>query len=59
MLFGLLLNFSIFPEKLLTSMVYMVIGVIACSRTYGVSVKVDGVAGVPNLLTPKWILIYC
>jgi hypothetical protein len=36
---GLLLNFSIFPEELLTSMVYMGVKVTTCSGIYGDGVK--------------------
>jgi len=42
------LNFSILPEELLTSMVYMGVEVIACSETYGDDVKASVVKGVPH-----------
>jgi hypothetical protein len=45
---GFLLNFSIFPKELLTSMVYMGVKVTACSRIYGDGVKVNVVTGVPH-----------
>jgi hypothetical protein len=40
MLPGLLLNFSIFLEELLTSMVYMGVEVTTCSGIYGDGMKV-------------------
>jgi hypothetical protein len=49
---GLPLNFSILPEELLTSMVYMGVDVTACSVIYDDGVKASAVAGVPHLLTP-------
>jgi hypothetical protein len=45
---GLSLNFSIFPEELLISMVYMAVEVITCSRIYGDGVKAGAVIGVPH-----------
>ncbi len=44
---GLLLNFSILPEELLTSMVYMGVEVMACSGIYNDGVKVSAVVDVP------------
>jgi hypothetical protein len=41
---GISLNFSILPEELLTSMVYMGVEVTACSGIYGDGVK----ASVPH-----------
>jgi hypothetical protein len=45
---GLLLNFSILPEELLTSMVYMGVEVIACNEIYGDGVNVGAATGVPH-----------
>jgi hypothetical protein len=45
---GLLLNFSILLEELLTSMVYMDVEVIACNGIYGDGVKVGATTGVPH-----------
>jgi len=45
---GLLLNFSILPEKLLTSMVYMGVEVTAWNRIYGDGVKANATTGVPH-----------
>jgi hypothetical protein len=45
---GLPLNFSILPEELLTSMVYMGVEVTACNRIYGDGVKASAVVGVPH-----------
>jgi hypothetical protein len=45
---GLLLNFSILPEELLTSMVYMGVEVTACNGVYGDGVKAGAVVGVPH-----------
>jgi hypothetical protein len=45
---GLPLNFSILPEELLTSMVYMGIEVIACNEVYGDGVNVGATTGVPH-----------
>jgi len=49
---GLLLNFSILPEGLLTCMVYMGVVVTICSGIYDDGVKVGALAGVPHELTP-------
>jgi hypothetical protein len=49
---GLSLNFSILSEKLLTSILYMRVEVMACNEIYGVSVKVGATIGVPHWLTP-------
>jgi hypothetical protein len=49
---GLLLNFSILPKKLLTSIVYMGVDVTACNEIYDDGVKVGATVGVPHLLTP-------
>jgi len=48
MVLGLLLNFSILPEELLTSMVYMGVEVTACSKIYGDGVKVNVTTSVPH-----------
>jgi hypothetical protein len=45
---GLSLNFSILPEELLTSMVYMSVEVMACNGIYGDGVKVGVATGVPH-----------
>jgi hypothetical protein len=45
---GLPLNFSILPEELLTSMVYMGVEVTACNGVYGDGVKAGAVVGVPH-----------
>jgi hypothetical protein len=45
---GLLPNFSIFLEELLTSMVYMGVEVTACSEIYGDGVKVGAAISVPH-----------
>jgi hypothetical protein len=45
---GLLLNFSILPEELLTSMVYMGVEVTTCNGVYGDGVKAGAVVGVPH-----------
>jgi hypothetical protein len=42
------LNFSILLEELLTSMVYMGVEVMACSRIYGDGVKTGAAGGVPH-----------
>jgi hypothetical protein len=42
-----LLNFSILPKELLTSMVYMGVEVTIYSRIYGDGVKVGVATGVP------------
>jgi len=46
------LNFSILPEQLLTSMVYMGVEVIAYNRVYSDGVKIGATTSVPHLLTP-------
>jgi hypothetical protein len=48
MVLGLLLNFSFFQEELLTSMVYMGVEVMDCSRIYDDGVKASATAGVLN-----------
>jgi len=48
MVHGLLLNFSILLEKLLTSMVYMGVEVTACNRIYGDGVKAGAAINVPH-----------
>jgi hypothetical protein len=48
MVHGLPMNFSIIPEELLTSMVYMGVQVTACSRIYDDGVKAGAEAGVPH-----------
>jgi len=45
---GLPLNFSILPEELLTSMVYMGVEVTTCSGIYADGVKVGAAVGVPH-----------
>jgi hypothetical protein len=45
---GLLLNFSILPEELLTSMVYMDVEVTAWSGIYSAGVKVGTTTCVPH-----------
>jgi hypothetical protein len=45
---GLPLNFSILPEELLTSMVYMGVEVTSCNGIYGDGVKASAVIGVPH-----------
>jgi hypothetical protein len=45
---GLPLNFSIFPEELLTSMVYMGVEVTTCNGVYGDGVKAGAIVGVPH-----------
>jgi len=42
------LNFSIFLEELLTSMVYMGVKVTACSGIYGDGAKADVATGIPH-----------
>ncbi len=44
----LLLNFLIFPEKLLTFMMHRGVEVMACNRMYGDGVKVGVAIGVPH-----------
>jgi hypothetical protein len=46
MILGLVLNFSIFLEELLTSMVYMGVEVTTCNGIYGDGVKVGAAASV-------------
>jgi hypothetical protein len=48
MVLGLLLNFSILPQELLTSMVYIGVEVTTCSEIYGDGVKVGAGASVPQ-----------
>jgi hypothetical protein len=48
MLPGLQLNFSIFPEELSISMVYMGVDVTACNGIYDDGVKIGVVVGVPH-----------
>jgi hypothetical protein len=43
-----LLNFSILPEELLISMVYMGVDVMVCIRIYGDGVKASVATGVPH-----------
>jgi len=45
MVFGLSLNFSILPNEVLTSMVYMGVEVMTCSEIYGDGVKVGAAIG--------------
>jgi hypothetical protein len=45
---GLLLNFLIIPEELLTSMVYMGVEVTAWSRIYGDGVKASATTSIPH-----------
>jgi hypothetical protein len=45
---GLPLNFSILPEELLTSMVYMGVEITVCNGIHGDGVKVGAVTGVPH-----------
>jgi len=45
---GFPLNFSILPEELLTSMVYMGVEVTVCNGIYGDGVKVGAAIGVPH-----------
>jgi hypothetical protein len=45
---GLPLNFSIFPEELLTSMVYMGVEVMVCNGIYYDGVKAGATVGVPH-----------
>jgi hypothetical protein len=42
------LNFSILPEELLTSMVYMGVKVTACNRIYGDGVKTSAATNIPH-----------
>jgi hypothetical protein len=48
MVLGLLLNFSIFVEKLLTSMVYMGVVITICNGIYGDGVKANVAIGIPH-----------
>ncbi len=48
MVLGLLLNFSILLEELLTSMVYIGVNVTTCSGIYGDGVKAGAATGVPH-----------
>jgi hypothetical protein len=48
MVHGLPLNFSIFPEELLTSMVYMAIEIMVYNEIYGDGVKAGAAASVPH-----------
>ncbi len=48
MALGLPLNFSILPEELLTSMLYIGIEVMTCNGICGVGVKIGIGAGVPH-----------
>jgi hypothetical protein len=45
---GLLLNFSILPKELLTSIVYMSVEVMVCNIIYGAGVKACVATGVPH-----------
>jgi len=45
---GLPLNFSILPDELLTSMVYMGVEVTVCNGIYDDGVKVGATTGVPH-----------
>jgi hypothetical protein len=49
---GLPLNFSILPEELLISMVYVGVEVTACNEICDDGVKAGVVPGVPHLLNP-------
>jgi hypothetical protein len=49
---GLSLNFSILPEELLTSMLYMGVELTTCNEVYGDGVKVGAATSVPHSLTP-------
>jgi len=57
MVLGLSLNFSILFEELLTSMVYMVVGVTVCSGIYGDGVKVGAVIGIPPFQMDSNVLL--
>jgi hypothetical protein len=48
MLPGLPLKFLIFPEELLTSMVYINVKITTCSGIYGDGVKAGAATGVPH-----------
>jgi len=45
---GFPLNFSIFPEELLTSMMYVGVEVMACNGIYDDGVKASAITGVPH-----------
>jgi hypothetical protein len=48
MVLGLLLNFSILLDEVLTSMVYMGVEVMTCSEIYGDGVKAGATIGAPH-----------
>jgi hypothetical protein len=48
MVLGLLLNFSILPEELLTSMVYMGVEAMTYNGIYGDGVKAGAAEGIPH-----------
>jgi hypothetical protein len=48
MVFGLSLNFSIFPDEVLTSMVYMGVEIMTYCEIYGDGVKVGAAIGAPH-----------
>jgi hypothetical protein len=48
MVLGFPLNFSILPEELLTSMVYMGVKVMTCNGIYGDGVKVGAATSIPH-----------
>jgi hypothetical protein len=48
MVHGLPLNFSLFLEELLTSMVYMGVEVTTCSGIYDDGVKAGATTGIPH-----------
>ncbi len=48
MVFGLLVNFSILPKDLLTSMVYMAVEVTTCNGIYDDGVQVGIAIGLPH-----------
>jgi hypothetical protein len=52
MVLGLPLNLSIFPEEVLTSMVYMGVEVTTCSGIYDDGVKAGAGISLPHSLTP-------
>jgi hypothetical protein len=52
MVLGLPLNFSILPEELLTSMVYIGVEVTTCNIIYGDGVNVSAATKIPHLVTP-------
>jgi hypothetical protein len=45
---SILLKFSIFPNELLTSMVYIGVEVTTCDNIYGDAIKAGATAGVPH-----------